>query len=219
VRDPVLDDDARSAAEAELALAEEARLSRQRGRLLEAEAAARWSRRRSSASSRARGRRAEHAVAEQAVDDAVADRQELALRHRAEKLRGLWESAARLDRGLALARRDASAAHEVASRASGARAAITERRNLLGELYEPIRAGRIAAGLVERAPRGGPSLGWRARSMTRRGSPPKPSWRRARTWNDVDARLRARVTTRSPRSIAPRRAPTPGAPWRGASES
>jgi exonuclease SbcC len=189
---PVLDDEARHAAEAELALAEDAKLAA-RARLASAEAAARWF-----AESEQRQRAlavamAEHAAAEQVVHEAVADRQELALRQRAEKLRPSWESAARIDRGLALAQRDAVAAREAATRASGARAAIAERRALLDELYAPIRAGRIAAGLVERAPRGEPgeALG------LARAAIDDAAWLVARTelsgelatWNDVDARF------------------------------
>ena len=146
----VLDDDARRGAEAELALAEDTKLAA-RARLAGAEVAARWI---AESDQRARAlvlAEADQAVADEAVLAAVADRQELVLRQRAEKLRAPWDDAARIDRALALARRDVLAADEAARRSLVTQAEITERGRELASLHEPIRTARIAAGIVERS--------------------------------------------------------------------
>src|SRR5512139_2141967 len=138
---PVLADDARAAAEAELACAQQAKLAT-RARLAEAEAFARWR----DEDRRLRGALAEaehaHAAALEAVREAEVDRTELALRRRAEQLRGVWDDAARIDRALAIARGEASAAEAALRDARTAHEAIVARRAALAAMHEPIRAAR-----------------------------------------------------------------------------
>ena len=144
----VLDDDARRATERELALAEDAKLAAKK-RFEAAERAHRWG---AEAAVRADAlSKAEAALvaARRASEDAEADRAELALRRRAEALRPAWEAAARADRQLAIARGEAASAAAAAQRAVEAHAATLARRTELAELLAPLRAARIAAGLVE----------------------------------------------------------------------
>jgi len=146
---PVLSDEARVQAERELVLAKQGQ-DAARARLAAAEAAARWlaeaeRRQRALADSEL----ARHA-AEQAVEAASGEREELVLRRRAEALRPAWDDAARLDRQLALAHGDVAAASEAAAKAEETQREIAELRARLAELHAPVREARIAAGLVER---------------------------------------------------------------------
>ncbi|MEO8702230.1 MAG: AAA family ATPase [Kofleriaceae bacterium] len=146
---PVLDDESRIEAIAELAIAEVGKLAA-RARLATAEATERW---RTEAQARAAARRAaetEHAAANHAVDTAMADRQELALRQRADRLRAPWEAVARIERALAVLQGDVAGAERAVAEASERRAVTSEQRGVIGELHVPIRAARIAARLVER---------------------------------------------------------------------
>jgi len=146
---PVLADDVRAATEVELALAEQAKLAA-RARFAAAEAAARWrdedSRRRAALAQA----EAEHATALAAAASGEAERAELALRRRAEQLRPAWDEAARLDRAVAIATGEVGAADEATRTASAAHAVAVERRAGLATRHAPVRAARIAAGLVER---------------------------------------------------------------------
>jgi DNA repair protein SbcC/Rad50 len=92
----------------------------------------------------------EHAAARAAVVAAEADRAELALRRRAELLRPGWDEVARLDRGIAAAAAEVTSAGDAAARAAHQLAGIAERRAQLAAMQEPVRAARIAAGIVER---------------------------------------------------------------------
>ncbi|MGE0396730.1 MAG: AAA family ATPase [Kofleriaceae bacterium] len=144
----VLDDDARRAAERDLALAEEAKLAAKK-RFEAAERAHRWGIEAAVRADALAKAEAAHAAAAQAIADAEADRAELALRRRAEALRPAWEEAARADRQLALARADAASAADAAQRAIEAHATTLARRGELAELLAPLRSARVAAGLVE----------------------------------------------------------------------
>ena len=147
---PVLSDEARTGTETELAGAQEAKIAA-RARLAEAEAIARWRgedhRLRASLVDAER----DHAGAVAAVAAADADRAELALRRRAEQLRGVWEDAARIDRALAIARGESSTAEATLREARVALESAVARRSALAAMHEPIRAARIAANLVERS--------------------------------------------------------------------
>ncbi|HEU0034118.1 MAG TPA: AAA family ATPase [Kofleriaceae bacterium] len=195
----ILDDDARVQAIGALAIAEQARAAA-RVRLAAAELAARWI---AEAEQRARAlasAEAEHAAAREAAHDAIAERQELVLRQRAERLRGVWDEAARVDRNLALARRDVLAADEAAKRAMAAQAQTAARRAELIALHEPIRAARIAAGLVER---GGVALPVDGAAAAARPVLDDAAWlvERGRlapevaAWSDVDARFAQHAAT------------------------
>ena len=146
---PVLSDEARAATAAELACARDAKIVA-RARLADAEAIARWRgedrRLRASLVDAER----EHAAAQAALAAADADRAELALRRRAEQLRGVWEDAARIDRALAIVRGETSAAEAALREAQVALESAVARRTALTAMHEPIRAARIAANIVER---------------------------------------------------------------------
>jgi exonuclease SbcC len=149
----VLADDARAAAEEQRTAAKAARAAA-RERLAAAEAAARWV-----AEAARRERDLEEAIAasgeaEGAVAAADGARVELAVRRRAEPLRGAWDGAARLDRQLSIARGALAAAELDVARADEARRACAARRLRIGELHAPLRAARITAGIVERASEG-----------------------------------------------------------------
>ena len=92
----------------------------------------------------------EHAAARAAVVAAEADRAELALRRRAELLRPVWDEVARLERGVAAAAAEVTSAGDAAARAADQLAGIAARRAQLVAMQEPVRAARIAAGIVER---------------------------------------------------------------------
>jgi DNA repair protein SbcC/Rad50 len=144
----VLSDDERAQADADLAVAKQAQTAT-RARFVAADAAARWlaeAERRTRALDTAEVARGE---AERAVEAAAAERAELALRRRAEALRGPWEEAARLDRQLAVAQSEAAAASQAAERALAAQREIEAAHGELVALHVPIRDARISAGIVE----------------------------------------------------------------------
>jgi len=145
----VLDEPAEQATRAELEVATAAAHAARR-RHASAVEAARWI---AEATRRARELAEashEHAAARSAVVAAEADRAELALRRRAELLRPVWDEVARLDRGIAAAAAEVTSAGDAAARAAHQLAGIAERRAQLAAMQEPVRAARIAAGIVER---------------------------------------------------------------------
>ena len=161
----VLDGEARATAEAEHVLAEEATRAA-RARLAEAETCARWIAEAAHRDGALVTATAELAAATRALDAAAPQRDELALRRRAEQLRGPWDEVARGERQLAISRGDVVAAATAAASARDAQHAIDARRQGLGELHAPIRAARIAAGLVERhAPADRAGAGARAEAL------------------------------------------------------
>ena len=170
----VLADEARAAAEAELATAKEAQ-SVTRSRLAAAQTAAAWlaeSQRRDAAVVEAE---ASKRAAELAVESAGVLRDELALRRRADAIRPLWDEATKLERQLAIAQGELAAAQEAASRAECARADGAAQRERLVELHAPIREARLAAKIVEQAaPRGAAGVagvaGAASRSALSRGA-------------------------------------------------
>jgi exonuclease SbcC len=144
----VLSDAARAAAEADLERAGQAREAA-RTRFARAELVARW---RAEAEVRARGvaeAEAEHAAAVRIGSEAEPIRSELALRRRAEALRGVWDEAGRLDRQHSIARGELAAAAASVETARAAHVEVVARRSRIAELHGPIRAARIAAGIVE----------------------------------------------------------------------
>ncbi len=146
---PVLEDAARVIAEEDRALAEAAK-DAARARHTSAEAAARWVAERSARDDALAVAEVEHIAATAASAAAEVDRAELALRRRAEALRGAWDEAQRRDRDLSLAHGEVVAAEAAAAAATQAQHAITERRSGLAALHAPIRAARMSAQLVER---------------------------------------------------------------------
>jgi DNA repair protein SbcC/Rad50 len=147
---PVLDDAARAAAEAELALAGAAKQAA-RERVAVAERAARWLAEQAARERALAEAQAQRAAAVAAVAAAEPVHAELALRRRAEQLRASWDEAARLERQLAVARNEASAAASAAGEARAAQTAIADWRAAVVAASEPIRAARIATRMVERA--------------------------------------------------------------------
>ncbi len=146
---PVLDDEAEH--ETQLALeaaTREAIAARQRHGA--AEQASRWLVEATRRGAALAAVQAEHAAARAGVVAAEADRAELELRRRAELLRPAWDEVARLERGVAAATAEVAAAGEAVTRAAAALAAIAERRAQIAAMQAPVRAARIAAGLVER---------------------------------------------------------------------
>lgn len=192
----VLADEARAAAESELASAKQAQ-SVTRARLSAAQAAAAWlaeSQRRDGAVVDAEaGKRA----AELAVESAGVLRDELALRRRADAIRPLWDEATKLERQQAVAQSDLVAAQGAATRAEAARADGAARRARLVELHAPIREARLAARLVEKAQvrnGHGEAVGLAAA--------PSATWLTARrelvdavaAWRELDTKLAAHAT-------------------------
>lgn len=146
----VLSDEARAAAEAELATAKEAQ-SVTRARLAAAQAAAAWlaeSLRRDAAVVEAESTKR---AAELAVESAGVLRDELALRRRADAIRPLWDETTKLERQLTIAQGELAAAVDAATRAESARAEGAAHRERLIELHTPIREARLAAKIVEQA--------------------------------------------------------------------
>ena len=145
----VLDDPSRAAAEADGAFAVDAKLAA-RARHAAAEAAARWVTEWTARDDA--GATAERALAAvvQASADAQVERAELALRQRAETLRGPWDEVQRRDRELALAHGEVIAAEAAAAAAGQRHRDLGEQRAVLEVLHAPSRAARIAAKLVER---------------------------------------------------------------------
>src|SRR5213078_2124711 len=78
------------------------------------------------------------------------DRAELALRQRAERLRPAWDEVDRLERRIAVAVGELTAAGEAAAEATRRLDGIAERRARIAAAHGPVRAARIAAGIVER---------------------------------------------------------------------
>ena len=199
---PVLEDGARDTAEAELALAHDARAAA-RIRLVEAEAAARW---RAEAELLARAV-TEAELAAGAADGAVAraapERAALAVQRRAEQLRGPWDEAARAERAWLVAKAEHAAAEDAAKAASEAQAEIAARRGAIDELYAPIRDARIAARIVERAgparrpAAGAPAIAAAEAEAAARASLGAAAWLSARAalaaelaaWGELEARL------------------------------
>jgi exonuclease SbcC len=168
----VLSDEARAASEAELATAKQAQAIT-RARLAAAQTAAVWlaeGQRRDAAVVEAEaGKRA----AELAVESAGVLRGELAQRRRADAIRPLWDEATKLERQLTLTQDQLLAAQEAATRAESARAEGAAHRERLIELHTPIREARLAAKIVEQAPRRGERSGTSASRTT--GTPSRPS--------------------------------------------
>jgi exonuclease SbcC len=198
----VLADDARAAAEAELALAHDARTAA-RTRLAHAERAARWLAEATRHAAAVREADEARAAAEHAVAAAERDRDELALRRRAETLRPRWDEVARIERQLAGARAQAAEAADAAAVATRQQQTIAARREQLAVLHAPIREARIAAGLPERTPRPGiaagrgDSAGDAADPMRARAALTSASWLVARAalapevaaWPELDSRF------------------------------
>ena len=189
----VLADEARATGEAARAVAMAAQ-GAARARHAAAGVAASWlgeAARREAARAAAEGERAAAQAAETAAE---ALRAELALRRRAEALRPIWDEASRVDRALAIAHAEASAADEGAGRARAIQAAIAERRTVLATQLAPIRAARIAAGLVERPAGGGGAPA---------GATEDAAWLRARAalapeiaaWAQLDGKLAQHAAT------------------------
>jgi len=134
---------------------------------------------------------AAHAAAGAASAAAAAERAELALLRRAELLRPAWDDAARLERGAGVAADELAAAAQAAARAASDLAAIAQRRARIAELQAPVRAARIAAGIVERG------AGVLAADRAVRGAPDDAAWLVARAalapeiaaWPELAARF------------------------------
>ena len=134
-----------------LALQELARAAREaaRVRLAAATQLAQWRTEAAVRVAAVEAARAEHALAEAEARGAEASRTELALRRRAEALRGVWDEAARSDRQHAIAQGELANAAAAAVKAVAAQAAIEVQHTRVAELYEILRAARIAAAIVE----------------------------------------------------------------------
>jgi exonuclease SbcC len=158
----VLADEARAAAETELAIAHEARTAT-RARFAAAERAAAWL---AEAEQRARAlaeAQTARGQAEHAVVAAQPQRTELALRRRAEGLRARWDEVLRLERQLGHARAEATRVTDAVAAAAAEQQTIAVRRHELATMHGPMREARVAAGLVERtAYRERPDLAARA---------------------------------------------------------
>ena len=153
---PVLAEDVRAATEAELAVAEAAKLAT-RARLAAAETNVRWYAERRGLRRALHEAAQAHAAALAAVAAAEVDRAELALRRRAEQLRGVWDEAARLDRELAVARGEADALAIAVAAARSTHADVLAQRDAIATLHAPIRAACSALGLGSSAPRVAPA--------------------------------------------------------------
>jgi DNA repair protein SbcC/Rad50 len=154
----VLDDAAAQTVRGELAAATVAAEDARRGHA-EVEQLARWvdeAARRRSALSQARR---EHAAVREAVVAADPDRAELALRRRAEQLRPVWDEVGRLERQVAVAIAELTAAGQAAEAAVGRLEDAADRRARIAAVHGPVRAARIAAGIVERVVAGRPLAG------------------------------------------------------------
>lgn len=143
----VLADDARTAAEADRALAEQARAAA-RARHAAAEAAARWEREHAARTDALASAEAARTAAISV--DVTGWRDELALRRRAEAVRGAFDHAQRLERELTIALGEVAAAASAASSAASSVAVLRTRRAELAETHARLRDARKAAGLVER---------------------------------------------------------------------
>ncbi|TMQ16327.1 MAG: hypothetical protein E6J90_24055 [Deltaproteobacteria bacterium] len=121
-----------------------------RQRHAEAEQLARWSAEAARRGHALAGASTEHAAARAAMVAAEPDRAELALRQRAERLRPAWDEVDRLERRIAVAVGELTAAGEAAAEATRRLDGIAERRARIAAAHGPVRAARIAAGIVER---------------------------------------------------------------------
>ncbi len=188
----VLEDPARVAADEDRALAEAAK-DAARARHAAAEAAARWLAEGTARDDALAAAEAAHTAAVSANAAAEVERAELALRRRAEALRGAWEEAQRRDRDLALAHVEVVAVEAAATAAVTAQRAISERRAGLAVLHAPIRAARMAARLVERA---APATSTAAIDLAR-AAEADATWLAARgalapevaAWSELDAKF------------------------------
>lgn len=149
----VLDDAAERAVRDELEVATAAAEAARR-RHAEAERLARWRAEAVRRGDELAQARAEHAAAGAALVAAEPDRAELALRRRAEHLRPAWDEAARLDRQAKAASAEVAAADRAAAEAARRLDGIAERRGRIAAVHGPVRAARIAAGVVERTAAG-----------------------------------------------------------------
>jgi DNA repair protein SbcC/Rad50 len=184
----VLDDEVERALRVELGAATAAAQTA-RERHAAAEQAARWI---AEAGRRARElaqAEAEHQAARARAVEAEADRAELVLRRRAELLRSRWEEVARLERAAAVAAGEVTSAGDARASASDELAAIAGRREQVAALHAPVRAARIAAGIVEHGVARGDAV---PRTVT-----DDAGWLAARSalapeiaaWSDLDARF------------------------------
>ncbi len=149
----ILDEAARIAMEVELADATAA-VAATRAALAHTEASARWLGEAERRVGERETARAALAAAAGSVEAAQAERAELALRRRAEQLRGAWDAAERLDRQLAIAQAELVVSDDAASAVAERQRVVTARRAELAQRHAPIREARLAAKLVERAPGG-----------------------------------------------------------------
>ena len=147
---PVLDDEAEHETQRALEAAT-VEAGRARRRHAAAEQAARWLAEAVRRAQALAAVEAEHAAARVRLVAAEDDRAELMLRRRAELLRPAWDEAARLERGVGIAAGEVSDAGAAVARAAAELAAIGERRAKIAAMQAPVRAARIAAGIVERA--------------------------------------------------------------------
>ncbi|HEY0482869.1 MAG TPA: AAA family ATPase, partial [Kofleriaceae bacterium] len=150
----VLDDAAERGIRAELAAAAEA-AEAARLRHARAEQVVRWLTEAARRERELAQAGAEHAAAGAALVTAEPDRAELALRRRAEQLRPAWDEVERIERRLAAAVAELGAAGEAADKAARRLEGIAERRARIAAVHAPVRAARIAAGIVERIVRPG----------------------------------------------------------------
>jgi DNA repair protein SbcC/Rad50 len=146
----ILDDAAERATHDELAAATAAAEVARR-RHARAEQLARWIAEAARREADLAGALAEHTAARSALIAAEPDRAELALRRRAEQLRPAWDDVDRQARAVAAAVAELTAAGEAAAAASRRLEGIAERRGRIAAVHAPVRAARIAAGIVERA--------------------------------------------------------------------
>jgi DNA repair protein SbcC/Rad50 len=145
----VLDDAAVQAVQGELAAATAAAGDARRHHA-EAEAALRWLAEAARRGGELGQARADHAAARDAVVAAEPERVELALRRRAEQLRPAWDEVDRLDRQVAAAIAELTAAGLAAEAAARRLEDVVDRRARIAAVHAPVRAARIAAGIVER---------------------------------------------------------------------
>ncbi len=146
---PVLADDARAVLETDHAAAIHGAQAA-RATHLTTEAVARWV---VEGVERVRARDAalvEHARAVGAVAAAEPARRELAQRKHAERLRPAWELVDGIGRRVEAVRGELASAVDGGARAAAALHEVGVRRAQVGELHAPVRAARIAVGLVER---------------------------------------------------------------------
>lgn len=116
---------------------------------------------------------AEHTAARAALVAAEPDRAELALRRRAEQLRPAWDEVDRQTRAVAAAVAELTAAGDAAAEAARRLDGMAERRARIAAVHAPVRAARIAAGIVERTAPATSAIA--ARLVTEVASDPRPA--------------------------------------------